>query len=314
MNRRPGEVPERIEIPLVSTRLVWPSGGMPTAFAPEALESMARQINAGSFLPMHDEHLAYLPPNGRIASARVEKAIDGALELYGVVETVPHILVREDPPESISSIVIPPSAVAKDSSAPFQLSIEPRNFEPDEYAKLVATAPFPVRPISKWSELPPLEILIVLHVTAGLAMGLGAFFKKFMEELGTEAGKAFADWIRSTRNRAKAPERELLLVARYVLPGGATIMGYIPVPVGSEQVIEGCLSSWVDLASFAEEKSALEAKDFQQMTFIHDGYRWHLAWSVTTGDAVYITPWGRANSPDPARFLPPGFDLGSRVD
>lgn len=294
--------PKRFEFSQMSTRVGALSTGEPFAFAPEALEQMASRINGGTFLPIHEEHLTYLPPIARMVAARVDQADDGALELVTTGETLPLAIFGDDP-EPLPAV---PSSMPATDAVPetFHISLEPRNFEPHVFSGLMTSAPVPLRTHSQWSALPPLEIMFILPVTAGIAAGLAAFFKSFGSELGTQSAKALSAWIVSVRNRAKEPERDLMLSARYELPNGAIIRGYMPAAVGQE-VIETHLAAWADLSWFIEQIVQVEESEFKQASFVHDGQQWRLGWIVTTGEAVYVTQWFRDHAPNPLRFLTP---------
>ncbi len=183
---------EPYEVKYGSTRPIVLRNGEVHAFTPEALHGWARQMNNGAFLPIHIEHLTYLPPSARLVAGRLEPAHDGALDLIATIEEVPSLVIGHD-----DSHPLPPAprSVPVVGQAPplFHVLVEPGNFAPGKLAELVNTAPVPVKRRSQWAELPPLELLFVFSVAPSLAIGLASFWKSFTGELGTQAGKALAD-------------------------------------------------------------------------------------------------------------------------
>jgi hypothetical protein len=84
-----GQGEHRIK-PGVRTRPVQPTSGELVRFTREAIEKAARDAGK-NFIPLGDEHLAYLAPLGRIYGAEVIDDQDGESELVLFARDLPRV-------------------------------------------------------------------------------------------------------------------------------------------------------------------------------------------------------------------------------
>jgi hypothetical protein len=288
----------------MSTRPVRLATGEVVRFTREALEGMAEQVRTG-FIPIVIEHLSLLPPSGRWHSAEVVTADDGADELVLYGHTFRTLRpVGEDPDPW--ALVPSNRPVASTDVSIASVGLEPRNFEPAIFEEARDNAPVAVREEQRWSELPPLEWVLVIPVVWGATKFLGSF----LDEIGRESARAVFDWVSSLGSRAKDSERDQIITLQFALPGndpiGPLIYGFVPIEAGAEIATDALPA--LDAAAPIAELAGAQAEsgvmgDLQRAAFIWKDDAWHLAWWVVDDDAVRVTNWFLANEPDPARFL-----------
>jgi len=288
----------------MSTRPVRSSSGEIVRFTREALEGMVEQVQS-SFISMSIEHLSLIPPAGRWHSAEVVTADDGAEELvlHGHTFRTLHPVGDDPDPWELLPDNRPPASKRASIES---IDLEPRNFEQVAFERARDSAPVPVQEEARWSELPPLEWVLVIPVIWGATRFLGSF----LDELGRESAKAIVDWIASLASHAKDAERDRILTLQFALPGGdpigPLIYGFVPIEAESEIGPEAlrALEAATRIAELAGAQAESKVMgNLQRAAFFWKNGEWHLAWWVVDDDAVRVTNWFLANEPDPARFL-----------
>lgn len=284
-----------------STKPTTLTSGETIAFAKEALEDAVDRIRS-NFIPQPVEHLAFLPPVGRIADAEL-------------IEHEGHfwLALREEPlaPGTSTDMVLPiaPDAATEDGSAlslSVSLSTEPRNFEDADFAAIKDSAPSEVGEIALHSDLPPLVWSFIL-MTSGLGfVGAKAFVQEFYKQLGTESATAFVTWLKSSSSKAKDAEREQLAEFRIESSGGTTVLAFCPFNPGAQQSLAELTEAVTRIADVAMFVANIDkdgvAVSARQVAFIWDDGGWHLAWWATDSGS-FATEWLKVNAPDPSRFL-----------
>jgi hypothetical protein len=291
---------KRIVIRAGSTRTVELTTGERVRFAKEALEGVASQVRS-SFLPMHVEHLAVLPPVGRWVDAKVVEADDGEFELLMEGELIPQLVHRG---EDFDPLALMPADTATGEVPKTTLRVltESRNFEDEDFQAIRRGAPIEVGQENRWASLPPLEWVFVIPVVWGAVRFAGSFF----DELGRISAQKVAAWIEVSSKRSREPQRDRLVTLRFDLPGGGFVSGYIVGPHDGDAEAAtadglsaaGALAEWVG----AQVELGL-IPGLQRAAFVWNEGRWNLAWYVTDGSAVYTTRWFERNAPDATRIL-----------
>jgi hypothetical protein len=280
------------------------SNGEMVRFTRSALDGMAEQVQCG-FIPIVIEHLCLLPPCGRWHSAKVVAADDGADELilYGRLFRTLHP-VGADP--DLWTLLRDDRPVADTCPSIATINLEPRNFGQRAFAVAQDNAPVEIQEVARWSELPPLEWILVIPVIWGATKFLGGF----LEELGKESALAAMDWIAALATHAKDPDRDRIITFQFTLPSesptGARIDGFVPINASADITREAlpALDGATRIAELAgAQAESLVMGDLRQAAFIWREGEWHLAWWVGSDDTVRTTNWFLANEPDPARFL-----------
>ncbi|WP_199430846.1 hypothetical protein [Qaidamihabitans albus] len=250
---------------------------------------------------MNVEHLSFLPPIGLWHRAEVEDDAEGHSELvmYGhylelrraqdsVLQNAP-----DDAPEGPSTI--------SDAS----IGIEPRNFEPAEWATLHEDAPLPLTERAARSSLPPLIWLLSVPV----AWGAAAFSGSFLKRLGEEAASSLISWIKERTARARGNDRDALVQVNFEVGDLITVSAFVPLDQDSSDNVNSLregLEGLGRVASFAgwmsESGGPSEEEEVRLVAFFYRDSQWHLAWWATPEEA-YLTKWFEQNCPDPQRFL-----------
>jgi hypothetical protein len=291
----PEELHEFVMRPGATTRTITLRSGEKVSFAREALDDAVRQVDS-RFIPMAAEHLAYLPPMGRVYRAEVVE--DGS----GHAELIFHgrELRRRRSRDLILS-ELPGDAEPDEVDIDFELSAEPRNFERSDWEELRETAPLQLRQHSAWSELPPL-IWILSSVVKWCA---GEFTKGFVAKFGENLSDRLPSWLVSAAKKAKDSDRHNLLEYRFETTLGVLVTAFVPFDPNSAEAVETLrnglnrLGTVGDFAGFVNDG---RAEDLQLAAFIFDGSDFRLAWWASQ-DTAYISPWFERHYPDPALFL-----------
>jgi hypothetical protein len=293
-----------IVVKAMSTRPIGTATGEIVVFTQGALEDVAEQVRSG-FVPIVIEHLSLLPPAGRWHDAEVVVADDGASEL--VLRGHPFRTLRPVGADPDPWTLLPPdrpAAATRPSIA--SIDVEPRNFDPAEFAEARDVAPVPVEEVSRWSALPPLEWVLAIPVGWGMTKFLGSF----LDQLGKESARAVVEWIGRLSSRAKDPDRDRIITLQFELPGpdpvGALIYAFIPIEPGADVVGEtlpaiDLVAPIAELAGAQAESSVMGA--LRRAAFIWKNGAWQLAWWVVDEEAVRMTNWFLENEPDVARYL-----------
>jgi hypothetical protein len=282
-----------------STRLVELSTGEKIRFTRGALEGMARQVQAG--IPMHVEHLTILPPVGLWFDAIVVEAADGEHELWMKGEYVSHYSPKGEDfepfalmPDDRPGVEVP--------EAQLRTVTEPRNFSDEDFEVVRKTAPLEIGEENRWALLSPLEWVLPIVVTWGAVKFLGAFF----EEAGRVSAKELITWIRKSSKRSREPNRDSLVTLRFELPATRYVFGHIVISHDDDEAAEAiaALAAAGELAEWAGAQSELDLiPGLRRAGYVWADGRWHLAWFITDGRAVYTTRWLKENMPDASRLL-----------
>jgi hypothetical protein len=249
------------------------------------------------------EHLSILPPMGRWVDGEIATADDGESELALFGELLTQFRAagevldpfRAEMPDTSSEVVIFASIEA-----------EPRNFWADAWTSAKSTAPLPVHETNKWAGLPPLEWVIAIPVTWGVAKFAGGF----LGESGKQLAQSLASWLRDVSRRAKEPKRQRYVTLALELADGRAVFGFLPFgPDDDEllQVVQGLTQATV-LAEVAGAQNAGLTERAYRVAYIFDGSTWRLAWFVTD-EGAFRTSWYDENAPDIEQYLgrPPAF-------
>ncbi|MFL6123728.1 hypothetical protein [Actinophytocola sp.] len=264
---------------------------------PEALEGMLRQAREG-FVVMNIEHLNVYPPFARWSDGEIRTLDDGEKQIYLFGEPIEQYVATADVPDPFGS--------APDVDiAPFEghikasIEAEPRNFDQDTWASVRAESPLPIKEVSKWSALPPLEWLLAIPVIWGLKRFAGSF----LDRLGSLSAEGLASWIRNSSQRSLDAQRDRYLTISMELDGYRWVRGFVPFgPDDDETVIKEALDSAGYLAEVAGLQNEGATQNAQQIAYVFDGLEWHLAWFIRDGVA-YQTRYFADHMPQPERFL-----------
>jgi hypothetical protein len=251
---------------------------------------------------MNLEHLAILPPVGRWYEAEIVTADDGEDELVLYGKQLKTLRPVGQDPDPWAVIPRDASADREQRAAIAEVSLEPRNFDEEDFNQAREKAPIDITSETRWSALPPLEWVLVIPVVWGASRFLGSF----LDELGRAAAAGIVTWIDGLAQKAKDPERDRLVTLRFVLPDDSLILALIPVRT-DETTIETEALAAIDAAGAVAELAGAQADgllaEVRQMALIWKEDQWHLAWWVQDDETVRVTNWYLANEPDPARFL-----------
>ncbi|GAA1602681.1 hypothetical protein GCM10009789_65820 [Kribbella sancticallisti] len=280
-----------------STRVVQLTTGERVSFAPEALEGMVRQARE-SFIAMNIEHLNMLPPIGRWSDGEVKTLEDGEQQLLLYGEFLQQYVAKsefDDPfrPEVLSEQGAPEILTAS-------ISAEARNFDPEVWRDAVDESPLPVKETHKWSDLPPLEWVLVVPVAWGAAKFMGSF----LERLGQEAAEAVVAWFKRTSRKARDAGRDRYVTISFELDDDRQVSGFIPFAAADDDIsyVQAALGSAGMLAEIAGALNEGASPGTHQITYLWDGSTWQLAWFVND-DGVFLTKYFTEHRPDPERFL-----------
>jgi hypothetical protein len=287
---------------MASTRPVVTTSGETVVFARSALESALEHVRT-SFVPMVIEHLAFLPPTGRWHDGEIVTAEDGSDELVIHGRWLRRLRPAGPDPDpwtalpGVGSAEKPPASISIEN-----VSLEPRNFEPEDLEHAKSISPVPVEEEHRWSALPPLDWVFVIPVVWGLTRFAGSF----LDTLGRESAEALVRWVRGLSGQAKDRERDRLVTLRFVLPDGAFVFGFIPLPAKEDLEPEtvAALGAAGRVAEFAGAQASHQVLgELRQAASLWKDGDWHLAWWVAGDETVRVTNWFLAHEPDPARFL-----------
>lgn len=296
------ELPDdEIVIRAASTRpFQVPGESWRTSFAPEALESLIKQVREG-FVTMNVEHLSYLPPVGRWYDGVVTPGSEGELDLFlkgrRLAERVEG---RDDPLQGEAATVISASSVA--GGADLTLEVALRNFNVDIQAEIGSTSPFAVRDQVQWAHVPPLIWIVSVPVAWGFVKFIGSFF----EELGRETASEFARWVKTKWDKAEEPSRDRALGIEFGVTERSAITAFVPVahddPKSAERITSALDNLGVVATAAGHQREEAVLPDMKRAAYIFDGTQWRFAW-WTEGTTVFKTPWFSENAPDAQRFL-----------
>ena len=283
--------------PGLSTRAVQLTTGERVAFARQALDNAAHQVDS-IFFPISTEHLAYLPPRGRVTRAEVITAPDGESELIMYGKDLRFLRAGEMSLGPVTEQASGPAEILTDVT----IATEPRNYTPGDWQEIVANAPISVEEGHAWADLPPIIWMLSIPVTWGLAKFTGSFLGR----LGEAAADGLVAWIKRAAQAAKEPTRENLVEIRFDKKGSFAVLGFATLDPRSDTSaadVQKALDAAGLLAEFAGSVAAgQQPTQLRQCAFQWDNDRWRLAWWATN-DEVYVTPWFSENYPDPQRFL-----------
>jgi hypothetical protein len=287
----------------MSTRPVHTETGV-VVFTAAALEGVAKQIRE-SFVPISIEHLSILPPVGLWHDAEVVIAEDGASEL--ILRGHPLRNLRPVGKDPDFKLLLPPDrATSTTRPAIASVDVEPRNFEPADFADARDSAPIPVDEVSRWSALPPIEWVLSIPVLWGVTKFAGSF----LDALGKESARAVVEWIGRLSSKAKDAERDRIITLQFELPAvdgvEPLIFGFIPVDANAD-IAETTMPA-IDLAGMIAELAGAQAElgvlgALRRAAFIWSEGAWRLAWWVADDTTVRLTNWFLANEPDVTRYL-----------
>lgn len=279
-----------------TTRPVVLTTGERVSFAPEALESILGQVRS-KFIPMTFEHLSMLPPMGRINDGEIRTADDGhqELNLFGI--PLDHYSANvdiDDPfsPRDVEGVPMP--------SLSASLEAESRNYEKEDWDVAIEDAPLPLKEVSKWSSLPPLEWLIAVPVTWGAAK----YFGSFLTELGKDNAQSLISWIRDKSRRAKEAERKRYVTLALQLDDGRMVLGFLPFDAEDDELasVEGGLTEAAYLASVAGAQRDGVTRRAERIAYVYHDGEWELAWFVTE-EGVYRTKFYDEHLPSVGEYL-----------
>jgi hypothetical protein len=281
----------------LSTRTVQLTTGEKVAFSRQALDKVSDQLDS-IFFPIGAEHLAYLPPWGRVTRAEIATAPDGDSDLIMYGQDLRLLRAGEMSLGPAATEATEPVRILADVT----IASEPRNYERDVWREIVHDAPIPVAEHHLWADLPPIIWMLAIPVTWGAARFSGSFLSR----LGEAAADGFIDWLKRAAEAAKEPARETLIEIRFDQGDRFAVLGFAALNPGSESSaadLRTALESANLLAEFAGSVAAgKQPSQMRQCAFQWDTDRWCLAWWATD-DEVYVTPWFSENCPDPQRFL-----------
>ena len=123
------------------------------AFARQALDNAAHQVDS-IFFPISTEHLAYLPPRGRVTRAEVITAPDGESELIMYGKDLRFLRAGEMSLGPVTEQASGPAEILTDVT----IATEPRNYTPGDWQEIVANAPISVEEGHAWADLPPYHL------------------------------------------------------------------------------------------------------------------------------------------------------------
>lgn len=287
----------------LTTRTISIRTGERYAFTRGALEKGLEDAKSG-YIPMVEEHLSYLPPFGRLDGGYIEEDDEGHCELFFYAKSLRHGRATE--------LTLPTSInIGDDIDAEelaIKVSLEPRNFRPDDFEELKEGSPFEVDKSVAWSELPPL----IIAFSVGLAsVGVKDFVQAFCKKIGEASAEGLASWIKKVAGRSKDSNRDALIECRFLLETGLHVLAFLPLDLKNANAIDDLktyLSHLGAIAKFSNSLSTEEASLVKRIAFLYQKSDWHLCW-WTTQDEVFVTPWFEKNRPDPRRFL--GHNLPS---
>lgn len=290
--------------PGISTRPVRIAGkGHPVGFTEEAMRGVIDQVHR-YFLPLSYEHLAFIPPWGRVYEAEIVEADDGERDVVMMARDLPQYVGPG--PESDLDRLLAGLPESEPVSLDLSVGFERRNYSDVALSKIEEDAPLPLDEHLKWSVLPPIEFILVAAVTWGAVKFAGAF----CAELGRAAAQGLISWFKRAGDASLEPERDRIHCVSFELGDRRTVDAYILVKHdddhGEEMMANG-FESISAVASFAGlQKESDYLPGLVKAAFIFDGQAWRLGW-WTDGTRVNRTQWFESNCPDSSRFLGHGF-------
>lgn len=286
---------------VASTRPTRLRSGQTVVVTRPALEGIAEQVRTG-FIPMNVEHLSLFPPIGRWYDADVVTADDGAGELVLQGKLLRRLVPVDADPDPWRVLPEERGDAGSAKATITELHVTFANFDAASIVEATKTAPVDIVQQERWSELPPMEWILMIPVLWGATRFAGSF----LDELGRESASAIVGWIADLAPRAKDAERTNIVTLHFSLPDNVAVYGFIPVNAGSalEDEVLAAVSAASSLAELAGAHAAGGVLgDAVQTAFFWRDAQWHLAWSVHKDDTVRVTNWFMANEPDPSRFL-----------
>jgi hypothetical protein len=301
-------MPRTVRARLGTTRPVHVAGGKVIAYTEGGLRNMAQSLTQG-FVPMHIEHLTYLPPVARWGRAEVVQAADGALELFLEADELPRRRLG-DIDLTIPSIDELSRAEQADDvgdSAAVTLGLEPRNYDPDVFDEIVAASPVDIEEESQWGVLPPIDWIIWV----GVAVGAG-----FFGAIGSDAWNRLKELIAEYSGRAREGDRDRLVSLRFPLGNDGVILAFVPLSASDPDPAD-TIQVAMDKGAFLHELRRRQEAEalipgLRRIAYVFDGAEWQLAWLYTERAGLVTTRWLDESAPEPMRFL--GHDIPRTFD
>lgn len=280
-----------------TTRTVELPSGERFRFTKEALAGMADQTRE-QFIPMNIEHLTLMPPIGRWYDAEVVDLDDGESQLVMHGAAITHFDATDDLPDPFA----PPEHQGTGEGPPLipvGVEAEARNYDSPAWNDIVSAAPVPVEAVHKWAALPPIEWILAIPVTWGMAKFAGSF----LDRLGASAAEGLIGWVTRSSQRAKSPDRDRFVTLRFEIDDRCTVYGFVPFTAddGSEP-LQRAIDAAGTLAEVAGAQRSGTGMAAHAIAYGFDGTRWRLAWFVTDRGA-FRTRYYLMNMPQTDRFL-----------